>query len=141
MQTDHLHSHDLIPLDRYREIVTALALQGDAWDDGFWRRYAAQVVVMCPGEPAALAHGILRVAQALQEHTPWYRSLASPGRFAVAAMLIQHHVPVAEFMAESTRAGELFSAVGLRHSGFYQTMAVLNAVSLSNFTPLSPRIS
>lgn len=123
MHCDHLHS--MVPLERYRDIMAALASERDWWGDSYWLRFAAQAAVLCPDAPATIASRIRTLAESLAKHAAWYESLASPARFVVAAMLIQHHVPVHEFIAEHRRLGELFREVGLRHGGFAHTIAVL----------------
>lgn len=115
----------MIPLERYRELISALSNKNDAWDDTFWLRFAAQSAVMCPDQPAILAKRIRDVAEVLLKRSHWYQTLASPARFVVAAMLIQHNIPVANFVAEHARITALMSEVGLRHGKFYETMAVL----------------
>ena len=123
MHCDHLHS--MIPLERYRDIIAAIGAKRESWADSFWMRFAAQAAVLCPDPPEQLAKRIHHIASALQQRTAWYRTLASPVRFVVAAMLIQHHIPVADFLGECDRASEVFKEVGLHHHGFYETMAVL----------------
>jgi hypothetical protein len=114
-----------IPLDRYREILGALRTERESWSDSFWLRIAAHTAVMCPDPAEQLAHRIREIAAVLRDRTDWYRSLASPVRFVVAAMLIQHHIQVADFLGECAKASELFQEAGLRHGGFAETMAVL----------------
>ncbi len=123
MHSDHLHT--MIPLERYRDIIGALEADRESWSDSFWMRIAAQAAILCPDAPDKLAHRIRHIAAALRDRTKWYSSMASPVRFAVAAMLIQHHIPVADFLGECARASEVFHEVGLRHHGFYETMDVL----------------
>ncbi len=123
MRTAHLHTQ--IPLDRYREILGAMRAERESWTDSFWLRIAAHAAVLCPDPAAQLAHRIREIAALLRDHTDWYRSLASPVRFVVAAMLIQQHIPVADFLGECAKAAELFKEAGLRHGGFSETMAVL----------------
>ncbi len=123
MHCDHLHS--MVPLERYRDIMAVLASERDWWGDSYWLRFAAQAAVLCPDPPATIASRIRLLAEALAKHASWYESLASPARFVVAAMLIQHHIPVNVFVAEHRRIADLFQEVGLRHGGFPHTMAVL----------------
>lgn len=123
MHLDHLHS--LVPLERYRLIIAALEPERGSWLDEFWMRLAAQVAVLAPDEPQHLANRIRHIAGALAAHAKWYQDLASPQRFAVAAMLIQHHLKVHDFLAEHARIGDLLREVGLRSSGFHHTMTVL----------------
>ena len=123
MLASHLATQ--IPLDRYRGILGALHTERAWHSDGFWLRIAAHAAVLCPDPPEQLAHRIREIAAALREHTDWYRRLASPVRFVVAALLIQHHIPLYEFLGECARASELFHEAGLGHGGFSETMAVL----------------
>lgn len=123
MHLDHLHS--LIPLERYRDIIAALEPERGSWLDEFWLRIAAQVAVLAPDEPKQLAHRIRHLGGALASHAKWYQDLASPLRFVVAAMLVQHHIKVHDFIAEHGRVAELLQRVGLRSVGFHHTMTVL----------------
>ncbi len=115
----------VMPLERYRTLIAALASKHDTMDDTYWLRFAAQLVVLCPESPPELAYRIRAVAGELLHATEWYQTLASPARFVVAAMLIQHHIPVADFISEHTHATTLMSEVGLRHDRFYEIVAVL----------------
>jgi len=115
----------MLPLERYRQLIAALSGKNDGWDDTFWLRFAAQAAVMCPDPESTLAHRIREIAYALLRRSRWYQTLASPARFVVAAMLIQHNIPVAGFIAEHTRITSMMSEVGLRHGRFCETIAVL----------------
>ena len=123
MHLDHLHS--LIPLERYRNIIAALEPERGSWLDEFWLRIAAQVAVLAPDDPEHLANRIRHLGGALASHAKWYQDLASPLRFVVAAMLIQHHIKVHDFLAEHGRIAALLHQVGLRSSGFHHIMTVL----------------
>ena len=123
MHADPLHS--MIPLERYRQLLGVLVTEKDTWDDTFWLRFAAQVAVLSPESPTVLARRIREVADALLKHSPWYHTLASPVRFVVAAMLIQYHIPVADFVAEHAHVSDLMSKVGLRHDRFYEIITVI----------------
>jgi hypothetical protein len=113
------------PLARYHAIVEALQSSKDSLDDRYWMRFAAQAAVLSPEEPAAIAAGIRRLGEALLTQADWYQGLSSPARFAVAALLIQHHLPMKALVAEYQRSAALFTAVGLPRRGFAVTMAVL----------------
>lgn len=123
MHSDPLRS--IIPLERYRSIMGALASEHDAWDDTYWLRFAAQTAVLCPESPPEIAYHIRTIADGLAKNTTWYQTLASPARFVVAAMLLQHHIPLADFVAEHDHATALMNQVGLRHDRFYEIVAVL----------------
>lgn len=123
MHTDQQHA--MIPLERYRQLISALSSERDGWDDTCWLRFAAQSAVMCPDSPSTLAQRIRQIADALLSKAHWYQTLASPARFVIAAMLIQQHIPVADFIAEHARISGLMTRVGLRHGKFHETIAVL----------------
>lgn len=123
MHSNPLHS--MLPLERYRYLIGALASENDAWDESFWLRFAAQAAVLCPEPPLVLAKRIRAVADELLKQTLWYQTLAGPARFVVAAMLIQHHISVTDFITEHTHASALMNDAGLRHDRFYEIMAVL----------------
>lgn len=114
-----------IPLERYRALMGSLAAERELFEDRFWMRFAAQAAVSSPGDPEAVAAQIRTVALGLQRHSRWYQTLATGSRFVVAAMLVQHAIPVEEFVVEHARVGGLLHQVGLRHSGFHATMAIL----------------
>jgi hypothetical protein len=111
-------------IDRYRGLISAFTVERESWANGFWLRFAAQTAVLSADPPEALAHRIRQCAADLRDQTAWYRSLASPVRFVVAALLVQQNIPVADFLGEQGRMAELFGEVGLRHRGFFETMAV-----------------
>ena len=123
----HADSHrSPVPLDRYRAIIASLGVERESWIDTFWLRFAAQVAMLCPDAPEALAQRIRTTAEALSKTAAWYQSLASPARFVVAAMLIQHQIPINEYIDEHARVVEQLSAVGLRrHSGLNQIMTAI----------------
>lgn len=123
MHLDHLHA--IIPLERYRAILAALAPERESWLDDFWLRFAAHVAVLCPDDPSTIAARIRHLAAGLAAHAKWYQDLASPARFAVAALLLLHHLPFRDFIAEHSRSAELFGEVGLPNSGFNHTLTVL----------------
>jgi hypothetical protein len=129
--------HRMIPLDRYREIIAFLASERDTWGDGIWLRFAAQAAVLCPEEPAVLAGHIRQLAATLCEQASWYQDLGGPTRFMIAAMLIQHHIPVDEFLAEHARASGMMRDAGLRGEGFHATMAVLILRLVPGHQPMS----
>ena len=115
-----------LPLDRYRMIIGAMSIERESWVDTFWLRIAAQAAMQCPDSPATLAQRIRESADALRHGASWYQSLASPARFVVAARLIQHRIPIHEFISEHSQLVEMLSAVGLhRHSGLNQIMTTI----------------
>ena len=115
----------VVPLDLYRHLIGLLNSDEDAWDDTLWLRFAAQVAVMCPDAPPTLVRRIREIAEQLLHHAPWYHALASPARFVVAAMLIQHRIPVADFVSEHAHVVSLMDVAGLRHEQFYSVVAVM----------------
>lgn len=121
----HANAPTEIPLERYRAVMGSLATERDFFDDQFWLRFAAQAAVLCPGEPDSVANRIRTVASTLKHHAKWYQDLAAPVRFIVAALLVQHHISVDEFLAEHPRISGLLHQAGLRHGGFCETMAII----------------
>ena len=83
----HHDIHRLIPLERFRVILGALDLDHQSFTDAFWLRFAAQAAVFHPDEPAVLAKRMRVIADHLSAHTAWYKPLASPLRFVVAALI------------------------------------------------------
>ncbi len=123
-----MHAHPsptLIPIERYRTLIGLLNSDKDAWDDTFWLRFAAQVAVLAPVPPVEVTQRIRQVADTLLKHASWYHTLASPARFVIASMLVQHHIPVADFISEHAHIASLMSSVGLRHERFYEVVTVL----------------
>ena len=123
MHIEHLPA--VIPLERYRAILAAMAPERETWLDEFWLRIAANVAVLAPDEPARVAERIRHIAAALQAQAKWYQDLGSPLRFTIAALLIQHHIKLKDFLGEHARLGDMLHAAGLRTSGFHHTMTVL----------------
>lgn len=130
------HCHSVIPLERYREILGVLSSERDSWDERFWLRFAAQVAVLHPDRPSATAERIRAVAGMLAGRARWFTDLAEPSRFVVAAMLVQHHVAVSDFLLEYQRIVALLDEVGLRHDGFPETMTVLILHLIHGHRPL-----
>ena len=123
MQINRFHS--MVPLERYRSIVGVLSSEKDAWDDTFWLRFAAQAAVLCPDPSLLLAQRIREIADVLFRTAAWYQTLASPARFVVAALLLQHDIPATDFIAARTRMSGLMDEVDLRHAGFPEIMTIL----------------
>ena len=125
----HHDIHRLIPLERFRVILGALDLDHQSFTDAFWLRFAAQAAVFHPDEPAVLAKRMRVIADHLSAHTAWYKPLASPLRFVVAAMLLKNHTQIHEFVAQYHRIGDMLDQVGLRHGGRYEPLTVLILLS------------
>jgi hypothetical protein len=121
--------HRLIPLDRFREILGELDLDHQSFTDAFWLRFAAQAVVFQTEAPAVVAKRIRLVAEHLLTHAEWYKPLASPLRFVVAALLLKQHMRLKDFLGEYHRVGEMLGKVGLRHGGRYEPLTVLILMS------------
>ena len=119
----------LIPMDRFREMLGELDLDHQSFTDAFWLRFAAQVAVFQSEAPALLAKRIRLVADHLLTHVEWYKPLASPLRFVVAAMLLKQHTRLYDFLGEYHRVGEMLDKVGLRHGGRYEPLTVVILMS------------
>jgi len=117
--------HRMIPLERFREILGELDLDHQSFTDAFWMRFAAQAAVFHPETPAVLAQRLRLIADHLSVHAKWYKPLASPLRFVVAALLLKYHTTLPDFLAEYHRIGEMLDKVGLRHGGRYEPLTVL----------------
>ena len=115
----------LHPLERYRGIIAHLAGEFHGFQESFWLSFAAQSAVLVPDSTDNIAKRIHEVAMALYAHASWYQTLASPARFVIAAMLLQHGIPPADFERENLRLGDLLHAAGLRHGHFHQVLAVI----------------
>ena len=121
----HHDIHRLIPLARFREILGELDIDHQSFTDAFWLRFAAQASVFHSEAPAILAKRIRLIADHLLAHAAWYKPLASPLRFVIAALLLRHHARLNDFLAEYHRVGEMLDKVGLRHGGRYEPLTVL----------------
>jgi hypothetical protein len=125
MTTDS-QPHDILhPLARYREIIAHLAGEFHGFQESFWLSFAAQSAVLVPDSTDNIAKRIHQVAAELHAHASWYQTLASPARFVIAAMLIQHGIPAADFERENQRLAALLHAAGLRHGRFHEVLAVI----------------
>jgi hypothetical protein len=122
---DGLPTARFIPLDRYRAITSHLDGAVSNALELSWLRFAAQEVVLCPDEPAAVAQQIRDLASQLQRESMWSRDFASPMRFIVAGLMVRQNVPIADFLARHMQTISLLREVGLRAGGFYETVAVL----------------
>ena len=114
-----------VPFQRYRAIASAIEGLADRSEDRQWLRLAAQSAVLCPEEPAVIADAIRRHANALHDQADWFQGLNSPARFAVAALLVQHHLPLAVLVAGFRRMAALLKSMGLPNRGLPVSMAVL----------------
>jgi hypothetical protein len=79
--------------------------------------------------PALLAKRIRLIADHLLTHAEWYKPLASPLRFVIAALLLKQHARLHDFLGEYHRIGEMLDKVGLRHGGRYEPLTVLILMS------------
>lgn len=120
----HHDIHRLIPLERFREIIGELDIDHQSFTDAFWLRFAAQASVFHSEPPTVLAKRMRLIADHLLAHAAWYKPLASPLRFVVAALLLRHHARLNDFLAEYHRIGEMLDKVGLRHGGRYEPLTV-----------------
>ena len=125
------------PLARYRDIIASLCAGQASPEDHLWMRFAAQAAVLCPETSDQLAWRIRHIAEILHKRTSWFAHLSPSARFLVAALLIQHHVPVGTFHAEHDRTQDMFRDVGLPHGGFTSTIAVLILHISSSHQPIS----
>jgi hypothetical protein len=123
MSDDHIHR--VIPLDRFRRILSELDIDHQSWGDAFWLRFAAQAAVFCLDEPQELSKRLQHIASELLLHAKWYEALASPLRFVVAALMLQSHTTLHHFLAEYHRIGQMLDEVGLRHGGRYEPLTVM----------------
>lgn len=117
--------HRLIPLERFREILGELDLDHQSFTDAFWLRFAAQVAVFQSEAPALLAKRIRLIADHLLTHAEWYKPVASPLRFVIAALLLRQHTRLHDFLGEYHRIGDMLDKVGLRHGGRYEPLTVM----------------
>lgn len=125
----HHDIHRQIPIARFRDILGELDIDHQSFTDAFWMRFAVQAAVFHPDEPAVLAKRLRLIADHLMAHAPWYKPLASPLRFVVAALMLKYHTRLHDFMAEYHRIGEMLDKVGLRHGGRYEPLTVLILMS------------
>ncbi len=121
----HPQPQRIIPLERFRTILGHLDIDHRSFTDAFWMRFAAQAAVYHPDEPEVLAKRIRLIADHLLAHTEWYKPLASPLRFVVAALLLKYHTTLHSFVSEYHRVGDMLSKVGLRHGGRFEPLTVL----------------
>jgi hypothetical protein len=119
------HLHRIIPLERFRDIVAEFDFDHQSWSDAYWLRFAAQVAVLCPDEPAAAAKRITLIGNELLKKAKWFEAFQSPMRFVVAAALVQTHTKVVDFLHDYKRLEEVLDRVGLRHGGRYEPLTLL----------------
>ena len=112
-------------LQRYREMLAALEEERGDWADPFWLRIAAQVATTKGGSPASIADAIRLTAICLDSLAEWFREFASPARFVIAALLVQHDVPMRDFVIWRLRTKDALDDVGLSCDPFALTMTAL----------------
>ena len=125
MATSPLHPTPTASLLRYRVLSERLVHDDDGWEDAYWLRVAAHLAVTCPEPADPLAERIREVAAGLQTRAEWFSTLASPVRFALAAMLIVHRIDSGEFLDMHSHVADLMTEIGLRHGRFYEAATVV----------------
>lgn len=123
MKTEHLHR--IIPLERYRDIVSAFDFDHQTWSDAYWMRFAAQVAVLCPDDPVTVVKRINLIGSELQKKAKWFDAFQSPMRFVIAALLVQTHTKVVDFLHDYKRLEEVLDHVGLKHGGRYEPITLM----------------
>jgi len=118
----HLIDIDILP--RFTAIYSALRKTDDWRNRREWLRFAAQLAVLCPLEPAESAKRIRVAADILKRDGGWFSDLRSPWRFVVAALLVQDGIAAEDFAAGLSADHERLRQAGLRPGGLYGTMAV-----------------
>jgi hypothetical protein len=109
----------------YRDIVAAFDFEHQSWSDAYWLRFAAQAAVLCPDEPETVAKRISLIANELLNKAKWFSAFQSPMRFVVAAVLVQTHTKVVDFLHDFKRLEEVLDRVGLKHGGRYEPITLL----------------
>jgi hypothetical protein len=124
-EADHLLPSRLIPLDRYRSITGHLDEQGLPPLDYAWLRFAVHVAILHPDDPGNIARQITALSGLLQKEAVWFRDLATPMRYVIAAMLVRQNIPFAHFLVHHTQSISILRDEGLKSGDFNEAMAVL----------------
>lgn len=125
----HGHLPKIIALARYRAVIAALEPERESWLGEYWLRFAAHLAVLSPDDPTHVAKRLCHLAAELHAQATWFRDLASPLRFVIAAQLIQRNLRVHDFLGEHARISDLLRTAGLMSTGFHHTMTVLMLIS------------
>lgn len=125
----HGHLPKIIALARYRAVIAALEPERESWLGEYWLRIAAHLAVLSPDDPTHVAKRLCRLAAELHAQATWFRDLASPLRFVIAAQLIQRNIRVHDFVGEHARISDLLRTAGLISTGFHHTMTVLMLIN------------
>ncbi len=113
------------PVERFNALGAALQ-PGGRMLEASWLRFAAYAALLVPGAPEEVAHSIQSKAKILSQHTSWYKALASPLRFAVAASLVESDSMVRRFESHMAELKLLLASEHL-HPG-EGVLAVLSAI-------------
>lgn len=115
----------MIPVERFRNILGYLELPEDSVEDLYWLRFGAQAALLHPDSPERTARLIRETAELLHENTPWYETLSTAMRFAIAAILVQNHDAPCDFIKGHRHISNLFRQADLRQGGIHETMAII----------------
>ncbi len=121
----NIEERTMIPIQRFRNILGSLELPEHSVEELYWLRFAAQAAILRPEKPEDIASLIRKTASLLHENTPWYESLSTAARFAVAALLVQNHDSPCDFIKGHRHISNLFRQQELRPGGMHETLSVV----------------
>ena len=120
----HIEERNMVPVERFRNILGCLELPQNSIEELYWLRFAASAAVLRPESPEHIAALIRRTAKVLDDNTPWYESLSNAIRFAIAAILVQTHDSPCDFIRAHRHISSMLRQADLRTGGAHETIAV-----------------
>ena len=120
----NIEDRTMVPVERFRNILGCLEFPQHSVEELYWLRFAAQAAILRPEEPEQVAKIIRRTAKILDDNTPWYETLSTAMRFAIAAILVQTHDSPCDFIRGHRHISNLFRQQELRTGGAHETLAV-----------------
>lgn len=120
----HIEERSMVPVERFRNILGCLEFPHHSVEELYWLRFAAQAAILRPEDPDHIAKTIKRTAKILDDNTPWYETLSTAMRFAIAAILVQTHDSPCDFIRGHRHISNLMRQQELRTGGAHETLAV-----------------
>ena len=122
--TNHIEERSMVPVERFRNILGCLEFPQNSVEELYWLRFAAQAAILRPEDPEHIAKVIRRTAKVLDDNTPWYETLSTAMRFAIAALLVQTHDSPCDFIRGHRHISNLLRQQEMRSGGAHETLAV-----------------
>lgn len=113
------------PLARFFELEAAFEADRSLLGDMVPLRLVAANLVLCPGEPTAVAAEVRAMSEQLRERLPFFTQVGPPIQLLIAAVLLQRGDEPAAFFAELERVRGIMRGLRMRRMEIYETVAIL----------------